>query len=142
MEAEKQGLVVSDEEVDQYLDTLKTYFANSKDADVISLLREFVSGKGMTLNDYIDALKPRYKQQMSFGQLKAKYITDTKTVEEYELKLNQFKANLVSQYQSEITIKLTPKNTVFAIRSELPRRFASTELARWLNTVFLVVFNR
>jgi hypothetical protein len=103
-EAERQGLIISDDAVNKYIDSMKTYYAENKDSDVISMLREYTRGKGMILNEYLDASKPIYKQQLSIGNLRAKYVPVVTTLAEEAEKWEQAKNDIVAQYQSEIFI--------------------------------------
>ena len=105
LEAEKQGLIVTDTKVDEYLTSMKEYYAKSKDTPEIALIRDFASGKGMSLNDYLYANKSVYKMLLSIGQLRSKYLVGITAYQQQIEKWDQVKADLFQLYASDIRMK-------------------------------------
>lgn len=101
--AEKQGLLIADSDVDQYIVTMKEYAKNDNSPE-LTLIREYASGRGLTLDEYFNSIKPLYKKLMSIGNLRSKYVAGSTSFTEETAKWQQVKTQLVKGYQSQIHI--------------------------------------
>ena len=102
-EAEKLGLVVSDDMVNSYIENQKKLF-NEVDPDEATLFENFAKGLGLSINQYYDLLTPVYKRELSIGNLRAKYIAEDMTFDQQVLVWQQKRESIISQNQSMIEI--------------------------------------
>jgi hypothetical protein len=105
LEAEKQGLVVSDRDVDNFTEQTKEDIIKADDQQLTDMMKEYLSGKGLTMNEYIDNNKLMYKQLLSIGVLRGKYVVNITSSDARIEEWNNIKKELMTQYQSVIIIK-------------------------------------
>jgi hypothetical protein len=102
LEAQKRGLVASDDAVNQYVSTEKAYF---EDLDIkeLAVYRDLLDRQGLTADQYYDSMKPRYKAVISIGNLKVAILRGSSWDERTEA-WDQYRSDIMKQYQSLIHI--------------------------------------
>jgi hypothetical protein len=101
LEAKKKDLVISDREVQAYIDTEKAGMKdlNSKD---IQVMRDYACGRGMTMDQFLDSFFADYREQFSIGYLRESILRGITDAEARTSAWDQYKADLIQQYQPVI----------------------------------------
>lgn len=103
LEAEKLGLVVPEKTVNDYIASMKKAFIVDKSKE-LNLLRDYVDGLGITLNEYIDNIKPLYIKLMSVGRLRSVLVGESNSLDESVSKWNDVKKEIAQKYQSQVEL--------------------------------------
>ena len=72
--AKKKGIVVSDEEVKQYIDESKQY--QNDNPELAQPIYDYIAGLGITEDEYWNMMEPSIKERMYIGKLKKQLRTD------------------------------------------------------------------
>lgn len=103
IEAEKNGLIVSDEKIHDYINELIKVI-DSTDSKDVSVLKDYIRGQDMTIDEYFNSYFDTYKEQMSIGKLRFNALGRIEDMKEATVKWEQYKKELVQNNQSIIKI--------------------------------------
>lgn len=103
LEAEKEGFIVSDEIIHDYINELIKVIDSTDSMDV-SVLKDYIRGQDMTIDEYFNSYFDTYKEQMSIGKLRFNALGRIEDMKEATVKWEQYKKELVQNNQSIIKI--------------------------------------
>lgn len=103
LQAVEEGVEITGDELDRYLESYKEVFSNASSDDVSAkAARDYAAGQDMSIEEYIDSLRPIYEIELSASALKALYVKDIQDKEEAERKWNQIRTKIIEERQGDV----------------------------------------
>jgi hypothetical protein len=99
----EEGANISGDDLSQYLQKTIELLQNASSNDIgAQAAKEYASGLGLSIEEYINNNAFVYEIQLSNNSLRLKYVGDIDNIEEADLKWNIISADIIAQYSSKV----------------------------------------
>lgn len=103
LEAVEKDLAISDKDTQDNISIIKKVIKEKNSQD-IQVFYDYISGCGMTVDQYFDSCFSIYKEALSIGKLRGTILKDIADSDMRASTWSQYRADLVQKYQSQISI--------------------------------------